>query len=85
MHNFVILIDRLYTLDGEHKTIGGIQTYLAALAKVIFDNFNVKPVIYQSAKSFFEIEQPYYIVKGVDTQGNINPKKHLNISNLKTL
>ncbi|ETJ48434.1 glycosyltransferase family 4 protein [Pseudoalteromonas agarivorans] len=75
MHNFVILIDRLYTLDGDHKTIGGIQTYLTALAKVIFDNFNVKPVIYQSAKSSFEIEQPYYIVKGVDTKGNINPKK----------
>ncbi|ATC85280.1 glycosyltransferase family 4 protein [Pseudoalteromonas arctica] len=75
MHNFVILIDRLYTLDGDHKTIGGIQTYLSALAKVIFDNFKVKPVIYQSAKHFFEIEQPHYIVKGVDTNGEINPKK----------
>lgn len=63
MHNFVILIDRLYTLDGDHKTIGGIQTYLSALAKVIFDNFKIKPVIYQSAKHFLRLNNHIILLR----------------------
>ncbi|TGE79855.1 glycosyl transferase family 1 [Pseudoalteromonas sp. KS88] len=81
MHNFVILIDRLYTLDGSEKTIGGIQTYLTALAKVIFTNFGVKPFIYQSGSRDFTIEQAHYIVRGIDTGGKVNPKQTFNALN----
>lgn len=75
MKNFIIIIDRLYSLDGKKITIGGIQTYLAALSKVIFSNFGVKPYIYQSAEQEFEVETEHYIVRGVSTNGKINAKK----------
>ncbi|KAF7788306.1 hypothetical protein PRUB_a2932 [Pseudoalteromonas rubra] len=78
MKHFIILIDRLYSLDGERITIGGIQTYLSALSKVIHDNFGVKAYIYQSAQRNFEIEAEHFIVRGVDTQGKINPKQTMN-------
>lgn len=51
-----IIIDRIFTLDGKDRTIGGIQTYLATLCDVVFKEFGTKPTILQQATVDFKIE-----------------------------
>jgi glycosyltransferase involved in cell wall biosynthesis len=59
-----IIIDRIFTLDGAKKTIGGIQTYLETLSELIFDQYNVKPIILQKAQVDFKIELEKFKVHG---------------------
>ena len=61
----VIVINRLYDLNGEYVTLGGIQTYLINLCRVINENFSIKPYIYQCANNEFVVNGSDYIVKGV--------------------
>lgn len=63
--NFVIVIDRLYELDGSNITIGGIQTYLVNLSEIIYEKYKVKPLIYQSGDNDFHIICDKYEVFGI--------------------
>ncbi|EQB4333367.1 glycosyltransferase family 4 protein [Providencia stuartii] len=67
-NNFLIIINRLYELDGSKVTIGGIQTYLKALSTVIHRNYGEKPIIYQYADVSFKIEEEDYIVIGIKSK-----------------
>lgn len=58
-----LIYHKLFDLDGKELTIGGIQTYLLNLAKVLFDN-DMEPIIYQLAN------QPWTITyNGTDIRG----------------
>lgn len=46
--NIYLIYHKLFDFDGKELTIGGIQTYLLNLAKVLLDN-DMKPFIYQLA------------------------------------
>ncbi|QPK05348.1 glycosyltransferase family 4 protein [Vibrio kanaloae] len=62
--NVFIIIDRIFTLDGKEKTIGGIQTYLATLCGLIFKEYDIKPIILQQASIDFQIELDTFKVHG---------------------
>jgi glycosyltransferase involved in cell wall biosynthesis len=82
---FVIVIDRLYDLNGTALTIGGIQTYLINLAKVINENYHVKPFIYQAANDDFRLECDDYYVIGVKVHKSSKISKSMKsiVANIK--
>jgi len=67
----IIVIDRLYELDGSSVTIGGIQTYLTALSELVFSHFGTKPTIFQKANQDFKIETRSFLVVGVGGAASI--------------
>lgn len=63
--NIIIIIDRLLDVNNQEMTIGGIQTYIYNLCKLIKKEFNIKPYIYQNASIDFKKDFDEYIVKGI--------------------
>ncbi|MFX3660618.1 MAG: glycosyltransferase family 4 protein [Ectobacillus sp.] len=53
MRKVFILYENFYTPDGKKMSIGGIQTYIKLLIKVI-NKMNLTPVVYQYANQNFE-------------------------------
>ncbi|MGR5423265.1 glycosyltransferase family 4 protein [Vibrio sp. PNB22_4_1] len=75
--NFIIVINRIYDLDGKAITLGGIQTYLVQLCNIIKKNYNVKPYIYQTANSDFTLINENYVVRGVGNKTKDKSLKHV--------
>ncbi|ELB8603049.1 glycosyltransferase family 4 protein [Vibrio cholerae] len=73
--NIVIITNRVYDLDGDKATVGGIQTYLINLCDVINKSFSVKPVIFQYGNGDFYIDKGEHFVQGVNIK-KFSSEKH---------
>ncbi|MFG6661050.1 glycosyltransferase family 4 protein [Sulfitobacter sp. 915] len=72
---FAIVINRLFDIEGNCLTIGGIQTYLINLSKVIHENYGTRPTIYQAAKRDFFLRLDHCDVRGLGNgTGRFNSK-----------
>ncbi|WP_324028773.1 glycosyltransferase family 4 protein [Aeromonas caviae] len=75
--DLIILTNRVYDLDGNDVTIGGIQTYLINLCDVIFHRFSIKPIILQYGNKDFFIDKGRHYVKGVNVRTAVNERKKI--------
>lgn len=57
-----IIFQHIYDYDGERKLIGGIETYLQALAQVLIDN-DIQPIVIQQGNKQFEKEDNGLLVR----------------------
>ncbi|MCI9702472.1 glycosyltransferase family 4 protein [Vibrio parahaemolyticus] len=73
-----VVYDRYFEYDGSKVTIGGIQSYISALSKLIKDNENMDVVIYQRAKKhFLRINNDTKVVGVCETEGHLPDFEYL--------
>lgn len=74
-----IIYHKLFDLDGKELTIGGIQTYLLNLSKMLLDN-NFTPIIYQLANEPWELQYEGIEVRGIkklSVKNSLKQSKHI--------
>jgi glycosyltransferase involved in cell wall biosynthesis len=74
-----IIYHKLFDLDGNKLTIGGIQSYLLNLSKALIDN-DITPIIYQLGNTSWKKEYKgivFYGVKTIPTKNAVKISKHI--------
>ena len=68
MTKVAIIYSQYFDRSGNQRTIGGVETYLDYLAKLL-DKMGMKVRLFQSADKFFEKDVPGMTVEGVPQRG----------------